>query len=413
MTITGPDSSSGPRSPSAGTGWTNPTNVYTSNSVVRDERDRRGRHGLERRTRPASASRSRPPRRSWGSPSRSSGSRARAATPCRRSRRPAARRAAPSSSTRRRRAELDATASIAYNASAATIQTALVTIYGSGQRDLHGRVASRTAVVCTFAGADANQADHADDARTRTALTGGIVAQRHVSRTRRSAPSARCRTTPSSCSRPARAVGSNKASATTWGTTDSTVTYGTLVRPLGHDLDRRRRERLQLRPALRRRRTSRPRAPPPRSTTSRSRSPTSPTRTGSARPATPVKTANIGGTCTYLLQAAHTPCTSTDHVYATTITSTSAASNPALVMPAVDFNYWWANAAPGPKHFCTNSNPGLATNFFDNDAGHHLGAEQEHHGQRRDGSEQRRLHLPGGRRTASSRASSPGTTRPT
>ena len=37
-------------------------------------------------------------------------------------------------------------------------------------------------------------------------------------------------------------------------------------------------------------------------------------------------------------------------------------------MPTVDFNYWWANAKPGPKHFCTNSNPGLSTTFFDNNA---------------------------------------------
>ncbi len=33
VVITGPDSSSGAKSPSAGTGWTNPTNVYTSNNV--------------------------------------------------------------------------------------------------------------------------------------------------------------------------------------------------------------------------------------------------------------------------------------------------------------------------------------------------------------------------------------------
>jgi hypothetical protein len=83
----------------------------------------------------------------------------------------------------------------------------------------------------------------------------------------------------------------------------------------------------------------------------------------------PVSQANIGGSCTYNAQPAHTPCTSTDHVYAGTITSTSAASNPALVMPEVDFTYWWNNAKPGPKHFCTNANPGLSTNFFDNDAG--------------------------------------------
>ena len=84
---------------------------------------------------------------------------------------------------------------------------------------------------------------------------------------------------------------------------------------------------------------------------------------------TSISQANIGGTCTYNGQAAHTPCTSTDHVYAGTITSTAAASNPALVMPQVDYSYWWKNAKPGPKHFCTNANPGLSSTFFDNDAG--------------------------------------------
>jgi Tfp pilus assembly protein PilX len=84
---------------------------------------------------------------------------------------------------------------------------------------------------------------------------------------------------------------------------------------------------------------------------------------------TPVSQANIAGSCTYNGQSAHTPCSSTDHVYAGTITSTPAASNPALSMPQVDFNYWWKNAKPGPKHFCTNANPGLSTTFFDNDAG--------------------------------------------
>ncbi len=82
----------------------------------------------------------------------------------------------------------------------------------------------------------------------------------------------------------------------------------------------------------------------------------------------PVNTVNVGGTCTYNAQSAHIPCTATDHVYATTINSLAAASNPAIDMPQVDFDYWWANAKPGPKHFCTNANPGLPTNFFDNDA---------------------------------------------
>ncbi len=82
---------------------------------------------------------------------------------------------------------------------------------------------------------------------------------------------------------------------------------------------------------------------------------------------TPIQQANIGGTCTYNANTAHTPCTAADHVYAGTITSTPPASNPALVMPQVDFTYWWANAMPGPKHPCTVSSGTVPA--FDNDAG--------------------------------------------
>jgi hypothetical protein len=80
--------------------------------------------------------------------------------------------------------------------------------------------------------------------------------------------------------------------------------------------------------------------------------------------------ANIGGTCTYNAQSAHSPCTAaTDHVNATTIATVPVASNPAISMPVVDFNYWWANAMPGPKHFCTYKTGTYITNtFFDNDA---------------------------------------------
>jgi hypothetical protein len=79
--------------------------------------------------------------------------------------------------------------------------------------------------------------------------------------------------------------------------------------------------------------------------------------------------ANITGSCTYNGGGTHSSCTSADHVYAGSITKPAAGSNPALSMPQVDFTYWWNNAKPGPKHFCTNPSPGLPTNFFDNDAG--------------------------------------------
>jgi hypothetical protein len=39
-----------------------------------------------------------------------------------------------------------------------------------------------------------------------------------------------------------------------------------------------------------------------------------------------------------------------------------------LQMPTVDWNYWWANAAPGPKNPCTNASPNMGNLAFDNDA---------------------------------------------
>lgn len=79
---------------------------------------------------------------------------------------------------------------------------------------------------------------------------------------------------------------------------------------------------------------------------------------------TPVAEVNVNGTCSYNGLTPHTPCTTADNVY--TASATAVGKN--LAMPTVDFTYWWANAKPGPKHFCTNVNPGLATNFFDTDA---------------------------------------------
>lgn len=82
---------------------------------------------------------------------------------------------------------------------------------------------------------------------------------------------------------------------------------------------------------------------------------------------TPVNELNVGGTCQLNTNSAHSPCSSVDDTYASNITSTSAANNSALVMPEVDFSYWYNNAKPGPKHFCTNPNPGITSAFFDND----------------------------------------------
>ncbi len=63
---------------------------------------------------------------------------------------------------------------------------------------------------------------------------------------------------------------------------------------------------------------------------------------------TPVKEVDVGGTCNYNSQGAHSPCGSADHVWGTTITATA----PPMNKPTADFNYWYNNAAPGPKHGC-------------------------------------------------------------
>jgi Tfp pilus assembly protein PilX len=76
--------------------------------------------------------------------------------------------------------------------------------------------------------------------------------------------------------------------------------------------------------------------------------------------ATPLSAAHIAGTCKFDTQAAHTPCTSVDKVWATTIDT----SPQNLSKPAVDLAYWYTNAKPGPLNNCTvGSFPG----GFDND----------------------------------------------
>jgi Tfp pilus assembly protein PilX len=368
VTITGPNSASGPRPPSAGTGWTNPTNVYTSNNVYATNAINAVTTGSTQDTTgfgfaiPATAyiiGISVGVERNAGA--------------CCNAVQTITLTGSPTGGTFKLNATPPGggslvTAAIAYNASAATVQTALVTIFGSGNVTCTGGSLPATAVVCTFAGTAGNQPITLMTKNAGTALTGGASPNVTIAMTKTGSVGALQDSTVQLLKAGA-AVGTNKFSATTWGTTDSTVTYGTSsdlwgttwtaadvnaanfgLRFIAKNVavsyaDTASLDNVSITVTYK------------------------PDTNGIGTSSVPVKTANIGGTCTYLLQAAHTPCTATDHVYATTITSTPVASNPALVMPAVDYNYWWANAAPGPKHFCTNASPGLATDFFDNDAG--------------------------------------------
>ena len=58
--------------------------------------------------------------------------------------------------------------------------------------------------------------------------------------------------------------------------------------------------------------------------------------------ATPLTRADVGGGCSGHL------CSSADRVFASTITQTPASMTP----PVADWDYWYANAEPGPKHPC-------------------------------------------------------------
>jgi hypothetical protein len=57
---------------------------------------------------------------------------------------------------------------------------------------------------------------------------------------------------------------------------------------------------------------------------------------------TPIVRADVAGGCN-----GHT-CSATDRVYASTLTQTV----PALTPPTADWDYWYENASPGPKHPC-------------------------------------------------------------
>lgn len=78
---------------------------------------------------------------------------------------------------------------------------------------------------------------------------------------------------------------------------------------------------------------------------------------------TPVSTVDAQGTCTYGANPAHSPCSSADNVFGTAI-STQAVD---LTKPTIDMAYWYQNAKPGPKQYCTNAG-GSYPNGFDNDS---------------------------------------------
>jgi Tfp pilus assembly protein PilX len=72
---------------------------------------------------------------------------------------------------------------------------------------------------------------------------------------------------------------------------------------------------------------------------------------------------HLGGSCRYSGGAWKTaPCTSSQNVWATTYYGPT---TPTVNAPNADWDYWFANAKPGPKNYCTTAS-GFSTSNFDN-----------------------------------------------
>ena len=367
VTITGPSVTTSTHSPSSGTGWTNPTNVYTSNGVYATNVISTGATGSNQDTTgfgfaiPTTA-------KILGI----AVSVQRLSSACCNAVQTITETGSPTGGTFTIHGtppggSQKTSGNINYNETAAQMTTALTasTMYNSGNVSCAGGPFPGTAIVCTFQGSDASTAVTLMSLASKS-LTGGSSPNVSFANTTVGSNGALEDSTVQLL-KAGSPVGSNKASSSTWGTSSSTVNYGS-----SSDLWGTTWSAADLNGSSFGVRVAAKNVAAASATASLDYVSVKVTynddTNGIGTSATPISQANIGGTCTYNAGSAHTPCTSADHVYAGTITSTSAGSNQALVMPSVDFKYWWANAMPGPKHFCTNANPGLSTTFFDNNA---------------------------------------------
>src|SRR4029077_5897444 len=110
------------------------------------------------------------------------------------------------------------------------------------------------------------------------------------------------------------ATGTNKASATAWGTTLSTVNYGTTSDLWGTTWTAAQVNASNFGLRFAARNVGAASATASLDYVSVTVPYTDDTN-GIGTAGTPISTANVGGTCTYNGGAAHTPCTSVDHVY--------------------------------------------------------------------------------------------------
>ena len=366
VTITGPSVTTSAHSPSAGTGWTNPTNVFASDGVYATNAISAATTGANQDT------------TGFGFAIPSGAkilgikvSVRRLSSACCNAVQTITVTGNPTGGTFTIKGtppgqSQKTSGSVNWNSTAAQLTTVLTAsgMYGSGNVSCTGGPFPGTAIACTFQGSDASQAITLMSLGTKS-LTGGSSPNVSFTNTVTGSNGALQDATVQLL-KAGSAVGSNKASSSTWGTSASTVNYGS-----SSDLWGTTWTAADLNASSFGLRFAAKNVAAASATASLDYVSVTVTynddTNGIGTAGTPISDAQIGGTCTYNGQPAHNPCTSTDHVYATTIENTPPNENTDLVMPHPDFEYWFQNAKPGPKHFCTNAGNNFSPKQFDND----------------------------------------------
>jgi Tfp pilus assembly protein PilX len=359
--ISGPQVTGSAHLPSAGTGWTNPTNVYSNNGVYATNAISASTTGSGQDT----------TNFNLGLPTGAQilgikVSLERLSSACCNAVQTISETGGPTGGTFKLRGtppwgSSTISSSINYNASASSVTTTLAAIYGTGNVSCTGGPLP-AAVVCTFQGNDDMQPIVLMSLYSKS-LTGGTNPTPVFTNTTTGSNGALKDDTVQLLKAGA-PVGSNKASSSTWGTSSSTITYGS-----SSDLWGTTWTAADLNASDFGLRFTAKNVAAATATASLDWVTVTVTynddTNGIGTVSTPIHDATIGETCTYNGQGAHTPCTSADHVNASSIVMST--TNDDLVMPVLDLGYWFQNARPGPKHPCTNAGNNLSPLVFDND----------------------------------------------
>lgn len=161
-------------------------------------------------------------------------------------------------------------------------------------------------------------------------------------------------------------AGVNKATTSTWGTSDATATYGNATTApddwgAGLTAAQVNGSTFGVRLRVRNLHTS----------SSRTASVdyvritvawTNPPASSIGASGQNIAVSQVAGTCKYGTQAASTPCSATDRVYATTYGT----APQELEKPTIDLDYWYEHAAPGPAQGCNNPGGSFPGGFDNN-----------------------------------------------